>query len=231
MFFYHHIFDDEKLGFERQLKYIKNFGEFISIDDLASMVQGNEPIDGRYFCLSFDDGFQNNYTNALDITVPLNIPGIIYIPTDYIDKTTFTPEDEAKIDPSLPKSPKTVSFLSWAECREMIKHNFTFGSHTKSHTILSTLSQNQIEHELVESKKIIEKNLGVPCHHFAPPRGHIGIDFDPEITVDLVKRIGFKTMAVTNRGKIMKGENLYLLKRDQMLAGWDNYQVKYFFGK
>ena len=56
MFFYHHIFDDEKLGFERQLKYIKNFGEFISIDDLASMVQGNEPIDGRYFCLSFDDG-------------------------------------------------------------------------------------------------------------------------------------------------------------------------------
>ena len=32
MIYYHHVFDDECKDFERQLKYLKKFGEFIPVD-------------------------------------------------------------------------------------------------------------------------------------------------------------------------------------------------------
>ena len=50
--YYHHVFDDEKSGFERQLKYLKNFGDFISMDRACLLIRQPVPINGRYFCLN-----------------------------------------------------------------------------------------------------------------------------------------------------------------------------------
>ncbi len=229
--YYHHVFDDEKLNFESQLKYLKNFGDFISMDKVCELVNGNEPIDGRYFSLSFDDGFLNCRNNMMEITSNLNIPVIIYLPTDYVGLNASYANDIEKIKQFYPEDPKLISFLSWEDCKEMLLHNITFGSHTCSHANLSKLHSTGIETELRNSKNIIEEKLNTSCLHFACPWGRIGIDFHPEITTDIEKRIGFKSFATTNRGKMQKNDNLYQLRRDHLLAEWGNYQLKYFFGK
>jgi peptidoglycan/xylan/chitin deacetylase (PgdA/CDA1 family) len=231
MIYYHHVFDDERKDFERQLLYLKNYGEFISIDRVYQMVSGKVPIEGRYFCITFDDGFHNTYSNMMEITSRLQIPVIIYLPTDYIDTNPEELDYNLIYDRMAPGNTKLLRFLTWDQCREMLKHNITFGSHTTGHPLLSTLDRSGVEHELIESKRIIEKELGISCIHFAVPRGRTGRDFDPDITRDAAIKSGYQTVVTTIRGTIQKGDDLYLLNREHLLAKWGNYQSRFFFGK
>jgi len=228
--YYHHVFDDERKGFERQLKYLKNFGEFISMDDVWKMVQEDKKIDGKYFCVSFDDGFLNCYDNMMPITQALDIPVIIYLPTTYINLDYNQPAHAEKIKNFYPEKPRLVAFLSWQQCKEMMQAKVSFGSHTVHHANLMKLDAAGIEKELSASKQEMEMQLGVACEHFACPWGRSGIDFDAAITTPIAKKLGYKTFATTNRGTVTIGDNLYTLKRDHLLANWGNYQLKYFFG-
>jgi peptidoglycan/xylan/chitin deacetylase (PgdA/CDA1 family) len=228
--YYHHVFSDERKGFERQLRYLRNFGEFISMDRAVELIQGEEVLNGRYFCVSFDDGFRNTRSNMLEITKEYDVPVIIYLPTDYIGLDSENAEDRAKIERFYPEDPKVVSFLSWSDCREMLEQKVSFGSHTLSHANLSKLDPSEISTELEKSKAKIEEELGVVCSHFACPWGREGIDFEPAITTDLAKRAGYVSFATTDRGRMRKGDDLFLVKRQHLLANWDTYQLKYFFG-
>lgn len=88
-----------------------------------------------------------------------------------------------------------------------------------------------MEKELTTSKKIIEDRLGVACDHFCPPNGKIPRDFDPVITEEIARKLGYKTAASTHRGIIRQGDNLYRLNREHLIAAWRNSQINYFFGK
>lgn len=227
--YYHHVFDDEKLGFEKQLKYLKNCGEFISITDAVNLLSDGTKMNGKYFCVSFDDGYQCLYDNMMPITSAMDIPVIIYLPTDYIGLDANREEDLKLLKDNLPGNPKLLSYLCWEQCREMLGHKISFGSHTKSHANLKTLDESAIRYELSASKQLIESALSIPCIHFACPWGVINVDFDPLITEPIAKNLGYKTFATTQRGKTRQGDNLYLIKRDHLLANWGNYQLKYFF--
>ena len=67
--YYHHVFDDERKGFVRHLDYLKNYGDFISLENAASLLESKTLIHGRYFCLTVDDGFKNCHTNIMPILV------------------------------------------------------------------------------------------------------------------------------------------------------------------
>lgn len=226
--YYHHVFDDEVRGFGRQLKYMGNYGDFISMDQAHEMLTGKTKIDGRYFCVSFDDGFRSCYTNMMEITGGLRVPVMIYLPTDYIGLDANKEEDRAKIRAFHPRNPVVVPFLDWDECREMLAHNVSFGSHTCSHARLIQLDPAATEDELRRSKALIEAELGRACDHFAYPWGRTGLDFGPSITTAIGGRVGFKTMATTNRGKMQAGGDPALLRRDHLLANWENFQLRYF---
>lgn len=229
--YYHHVFDDERKDFERQLKYLKNFGDFISIDQVCEMVEAGQPISGRYFCVSFDDGYRCCYTNMMEITAGLSIPIIIYLPTDYTGLNENNAADVVKIKQNYPENPGLELFLTWEQCREMLQHQISFGSHTCSHVNLIQLSEAEIEDELLRSKKIIESELNVSCIHFACPWGQMNVDFNPAVTEPIAKKLGYKTFATTHRGKMINNSDLFQVKRDHLLAEWENYQLKYFFSK
>ena len=63
--FYHHVFDDEVNGFKKQLKFMKNYGEFISYEDSTNLLNNGFKDKNNYFCISFDDGFKNIINNVL----------------------------------------------------------------------------------------------------------------------------------------------------------------------
>ena len=81
--YYHHVFDDERLGFCRQLEYLRNYGEFISLDEVVTLLNSGGKIDGRYFCITFDDGIKSCYDNALPILAERQIRAAFFIVTDY----------------------------------------------------------------------------------------------------------------------------------------------------
>lgn len=229
--YYHHVFDDEKLDFERQLKYLKNYGEFISMDAACKLIGEGEKIDGRYFCLTFDDGFYNCYSGMMDITASLNIPCMIYLPTDWIGLNPDNQGDWEKMKTFYPNKIHPMAFLNWTQCKEMMNYQISFGSHTCSHANLAQIDAAAIRQELEQSKKIIEEKLETPCLHFACPWGQQGTNFDPQITTPIAKDLGYLSFATTHRGEMRAKDDLFMVKRDHILAEWGNYQLAYFLGK
>ncbi|MCL0059462.1 polysaccharide deacetylase family protein [Dehalococcoidia bacterium] len=98
--------------------------------------------------------------------------------------------------------------LSWNEVIEMSNNGIDFGAHTVTHPILTNLSLPQIEWELIQSKKEIERMTGKQITTFAYPNGN----FNTEIS-KLLKKNGF-TCAVTTIPKLVRPkDHIYELGR------------------
>src|SRR5579864_5022734 len=80
----HNVFDDQTQQFDRLLLELKAIGTFVDTDTCVQMLRGDKIIDGRYFHLSFDDGFRNNFQNALPVLKKHKIPSIFFVPSSLI---------------------------------------------------------------------------------------------------------------------------------------------------
>lgn len=227
--YYHHVFDDERTGFAAQLRFLRNFGEFISLDDAATLLESGAPLDGRYFCLTFDDGFKNSFTNATPILLDLGIPATFFLPTRYIG--TIVGHDDAFIRSFYSHGRLLMEFLTWDDCRKMAAAGMGFGSHTASHARLFVLDEAQTEGELDESKATIERELAAACRHFCVPFGRPGIDFNATRDPQIARRLAYCTFVIGHRGSVHRRPDPMWLERDLLIAAWGNYQLRYFFSR
>lgn len=113
--------------------------------------------------ITFDDGFRNVYEHGFPVLHRFGFPATVFLVTDYCGKTNDWPGQPHWVKPR--------PLLEWAEVREMSKAGITFGSHTRTHPDLRTLSPRQIEEELVASKRTIEDALDRSVDTFAYPCG------------------------------------------------------------
>ena len=58
--------------------------EFISMDVAVQMLSGRSKMRKNCVVLTFDDGYQNNFSEALPVLQDLEVPGVFYVATDYI---------------------------------------------------------------------------------------------------------------------------------------------------
>lgn len=224
--YYHHVFDDEQAGFARQLKYLRQFGDFISLDDTLALLASGNPVEGRYFCITFDDGFKNCASHAVPILLDYQAPGAFYLATDYIGSDVE--KDREKLLGFFDHGRALMEFLTWQDCRDMVAAGMTIGSHTVHHSRLADLEDEAVRVALSQSKAVIEENLNKPCEHFCAPFGIPGRDFNVERDPDLARQAGYKSMVTTQRGAMRPGDDLYRIRRDHVLANWSNHQLRYF---
>lgn len=113
----------------------------------------------------------------------------------------------------LPETPpEQFAPLRWSEVRELAAHGVEFGAHTKTHPILSRLSNRaELSDEIEGSKRRLEEELGTATIHFCYPNGR-RVDID-ETTLQLVRENGFHTAVTTERGMNFGRPDPFLLKR------------------
>lgn len=145
------IYDVDPKNFEIQLEYLKTHGyTTISFDDLTNYFNGLK-LPTKPVIISFDDGLETQYLNAFPILKKKEMVATFFIYTNAIDK------------------PK---FFTWKQVNELVDAKMTIGSHSKSHPYLWKITNpEQLKIELLESKKIIEKNIGKTISTFAYPFG------------------------------------------------------------
>lgn len=138
---------------------------FVSIDeacDIISKGQTNHP----FVCLTFDDGYQDNYDIAYPILKQYEIPFAIYITTGFIDNRLpmwwYTNE-------KLGISTESLKALAADPL-------CTIGAHTVSHPKLDTLSFDEQKKEIEQSRLELETLLGHPIRHFSYPHGAYNAD-------------------------------------------------------
>lgn len=231
--YYHHVFDDERNDFGRHLRCLKNYGDFISLDIAVDIFEKKQKIGGRYFCVTFDDGFKNCVDNALPILVENKCPATFFISTEYIGcNITENREIIQRFFCNTACSyPIPIEFLSWDDCRRLLEAGMIIGSHTCSHVPLSKLNSDQVKSELSESKHKIGTELGINCRHFASPWGIPKKDFRIAIDPIIAKEAGYRSFLTAERGPNCYMTDPFKIRRDHMLAKWGNYQLWYFFSK
>ena len=231
--FYHHVFDDERKDFERHLRYLRKYGDFISLDTVVDILEKNEKICGRYFCVTFDDGFKNCITNALPILVENECLASFFIATDYIgcnvEEHLYTFKE--KFSGNKNAYPIPVEFMNWDDCKNLLEAGMIIGSHTCSHVPLSELDDNQLKSELVKSKQKIEEKLGIDCIHFAAPLGVPGKHFIVGNDPIIAKTVGYRSFLTTERGPNYKGTDPFRIRRDGMFARCGNHALRFFLSE
>ena len=106
--------------------------------------------------------------------------------------------------------------LSWDEVRIMRAGGIRFGAHTMSHPILSNLSDEEVRHEVRNSKRVIEENLQESVMSFAYPSGRV-CDFNERVR-SIVREEGFDCAVTTVSGVNPGDADVFSLKRDGF---WD----------
>lgn len=228
--FYHHVFEDERRGFKNHIDRLRRYGEFISMDDALSLLGGTVPMDGRYFCLSFDDGLKSCYDGAFPILAEHCIPAIFYLVSDLVGRSLAPDDPVARQVFGFKGADTALEFLSWDDCREMAANGMSFGSHTSNHINLLSSNDETARREMQESKNTIEKEIGA-CDHFCPPYGIPGMHYNPTRDPELAQACDYRSFATGVRGPSHAGDDPFAIRRDQLLANWGSYQLDYFLSR
>jgi peptidoglycan/xylan/chitin deacetylase (PgdA/CDA1 family) len=108
-------------------------------------------------------------------------------------------------------------YLDWSEVKAMQSYRIGFGSHTVSHPILSLLSEAEAREEVLESKRLMEKILGIRVKSFAYPSGRRQ-DFS-ETTKALLRESGYECAVTMIHGTNSVGTDLFEMRRTQYQDG------------
>jgi peptidoglycan/xylan/chitin deacetylase (PgdA/CDA1 family) len=102
-------------------------------------------------------------------------------------------------------------YLNRDQILKMKSENIIFGSHTKSHPILTEITIPQAMTEIFESKKKIESILGEKVMYFAYPKGKN--DHFNESIIDICKKAGYMAAFTTENDEIRENQNKFKLAR------------------
>lgn len=109
------------------------------------------------------------------------------------------------------------SLLTWQEVRELSAAGMDIGSHTRTHRVLGTLENGELEREIAGSRAELEAEIGCPAVSMAYP---VGYAIDDNVRRALVRagyRVGFtnQTAVAWTAGRV----DPFALDRLAMYAG------------
>ena len=187
--------------FGRHMKYLHDNGYcVVGLPEAIRYMDTTPPPSIRPVVITFDDGFQDFYTNAFPLLNQYGFSATVYLPTAYIGTTT--------------QAFKGTECLTWDQVRELQKAGVEFGSHTVTHPQLKSVRAEDAQAEIRFSKETIEQELGCPVSSFAYPYAF------PETDKDFTDRLrgflqetGYENGVSTVIGTTDRYDDRFFMKR------------------
>lgn len=221
-------------------------------------------------CITFDDGYRDNFTVALPILQRYGVPATFFIATDFLDGgrmwndgvieavraagdsiVDWSEFGLGRLDLSTPANRRqslgavlgqlkyfphleraaiarrlarqagvaghSDLMMSCEQVRGLRSVGMEVGAHTRSHPILSGLSDEQATAEIAGGKADLETILGEPVDVFAYPNGNPERDLTLR-DVELIAAAGFRAAATTAWGVGTPQTDVFLMPR---FTPWD----------
>jgi len=178
-------------SFQKQLAFLvrRRYAVLPLETCIEQMVQGAAL--PRYSAvITFDDGYEETASIAAPLLQRFGFPATVFV----------TPGEVG-----LP------GFMSWDQLRALAQDGFAVGSHTMHHTYLPLVSREHMQLELVESKQILERQIGRPVRYLSYPVG----GFTP-VVQQLAREAGYHGACTTNRGTSKHAQDIFALRRIKM---------------
>ncbi|WP_345073936.1 polysaccharide deacetylase family protein [Hymenobacter fastidiosus] len=175
--------------FEQQLAYLaKNQWTVIDLDTFLKGFEQPEILPDQAVLITFDDGYRSNLIVALPLLRQFSYPGVIFVPTGFIDGYNAFDAD-IFYEPEEP-------ICSWEELKELERQGVSVQSHGVWHRHFSTLSVAEQVVEVVQSKAEIEARLNKTLKVFSFPYGDDGLNSSQ--TEELLAEAGYRAACLYN---------------------------------
>lgn len=181
-------------NFDAQMKWLQDKGyTSISMAEAATFVEhkGQFPawssfaLPGKPVVISFDDGYEDAYTEALPVLKKYNFSGAFGIITGKVG----TPE-----------------YMTWEQIQALRHDGMEILSHTVSHPDLRFTTDKELKKELENSKATLQDKLGIQVEEIVYPSGK----FDARV-IKAAEAAGYLGARTTANWKTTKDSSPYAL--------------------
>lgn len=156
---YHHVderWQEWKLSvspesFTRQMEFLKAHRyRVLPLAEYIELLKNKKPIPRKSVVITFDDGYDNNFTEAFPVLKKMGFPATIFVQVGAVGKK---------------------GYMTWDDIMILLENGIDIGSHTVDHGFLPDLSDAEARREIYESKALLENRLQRPITTFSYPGG------------------------------------------------------------
>jgi peptidoglycan/xylan/chitin deacetylase (PgdA/CDA1 family) len=177
--------------FHREMDWLDQYGyQAVTLEEVEKAWYGGGTLPARPVVISFDDGYRPQFTYALPQLRKHGWPGLLNLKAKGSD-------------------------LYESNVKAMIAAGWELAAHTIHHLDLTTLDAAQLQEEVAGSRRILQREYGVPVKNFCYPAGR----FDATV-IAAVEAAGY-TGATTEIPGYASRESPYELARFEILGSTD----------
>ncbi|MEO5930289.1 MAG: polysaccharide deacetylase family protein [Candidatus Kapaibacterium sp.] len=191
-------------NFERQLRYLKRKGyAVITLREFMDLPLKRAAL-GRYAILTFDDGYEDNFTRAFPLLRKYGFKAVVFMVTDCAVN---------QWDCDQPGEPR-VPLLNLRQIRQMRSYGIEFGAHTLYHLRLTELETEDAVREIEGSRARLAEMVGEDILSFCYPYGALN-----EHVKLLVQQAGYRFGVASNSGPVAIRRDPFEIRRIQVFPG------------
>jgi peptidoglycan/xylan/chitin deacetylase (PgdA/CDA1 family) len=182
--------------FAAQMQALKAAGwHAVTLDQVAAYWKRGVPLGpGKPVVLTFDNGYQSQYTNALPVLKRLG-----WVADENIQLTGLPPSQGGITD---------------AQVKGLVDAGWELDTQGMSHADLIRLGSSQLHNEVVTARQMLKQRYGVPVNWFCYPSGH----YDANV-ISVVKDAGYVGSTTVIPGWATPSQDPYRLPRLRVLGG------------
>ena len=182
--------------FVAQMRALKAAGwHAVTLDQLrANWMRGVPLGPGKPIVLTFDNGYESQYTNALPVLKQLG-----WVADENMQLSGLPPSQGGLADDQV----KGLVAAGWELDTQGI-----------SHADLVTLDPSELQHQIASARQILRSRYGVPVNWFCYPSGH----YNPAV-IDAVRAAGFVGSTTVEPGWAGPHSDPFRLPRLRVLGG------------
>lgn len=182
------VISPEKLA--EQMAYLHDQGYTpLTLEAFIRLLEGDnfEHPPKKPVLLTFDDGYIDNYEQAMPILAKYGFPATLFV------SPGMTEHD---------------GYLNWEQIKKLQTAGWDIQPHGMSHPHLPKLSAEEQAYEIVEARKQIEAQLGTTADIFCYPFGEFN-----QTTLKLLNQHGFRYAFTIQQGMATNQQQPFQLKR------------------
>lgn len=180
-------------AFARHVRWLRRLGvEFVPASALLAWLAGAAKLPRRAAVLTFDDAYDCVAEHAFPVLARECVPFTVFVVAGLMGRTSHLYAD---------KGGQPHRHLDVAELRELARTGLVeLGAHGVEHLDLTAASAQELEREVVESRRALEAALEAEVPYFAYPYGRR----TPGV-VEAVRKAGYKLAFTTEQARLVAG--------------------------
>ncbi len=187
--YYHNVSAAQAVAFASQMNAALRCA--VSVSPAAR----TSPKGKRCFSVTFDDALADIQHTALPLLKERNIPAAVFVPTGFAGR-------EAGWQMAQGCGERGRRVMSFVELARLDARLVALGSHTVTHCRLSELSQAELERELRDSRRVLERETGRAVELLSFPHG----DYDDRVLAAVLEAGYSRAFTISPGCAVPEGE-------------------------